>query len=194
MSENENFFHISEVYNRNSILENGLIPTFVGNRSHLERFRYDRLLKKNEDKIIYMWPDSSRNMKFVKDTIIAKVFLHLRNDIFWKFNDKTGEYFDFSTIRDLNLYKFNHMTFDIYTVQSNTHVKNYRPLHYQESHDDKTCTAYMMPEEFTHDDKQLVFAKKPQKKLKLVGQASFNFTKQKKYEIKILTKNSAHLI
>jgi hypothetical protein len=62
--------HISEIYNRDSILKNGLFPSEVLLPHHLERFREDGYLEEDENKMLYMWCDSEKNEKFIMKKII----------------------------------------------------------------------------------------------------------------------------
>jgi len=71
--------HISERYNRNSILKNGLRPSKVVLEHHLDSFREFNYLSEEEDKMLYMWLDSEKNQKFIKDMMYCKMWLDPRN-------------------------------------------------------------------------------------------------------------------
>lgn len=182
----ETFFHISEFNNRDSILKNGLVPSKVKLPTHLNGFRNDGLLNYDEDNILYMWEYSQdRNEKFIKDMVFCKTFLTPRNEI--AVNDKTTEEFDFSKIYNLNLYKSNYQVFDIYEVTKINEInKNYRPYHWQINTKETGITTYNIPTEYAHDDKILVLSKSIEKNVRIVGQVEFNFTKKRKYDIKLV--------
>jgi hypothetical protein len=180
----ETFFHISEVYNRKSILKNGIFPSKIKLDHHLDRFREDGLLNENENKISYFWQDSFHNKKFFIDMVFCKVWIHPRNDLFWE--DNLNDCFDYSKCTNKLLYKYNKMIFDIYKVNKiKEHILNYRPLHEQICSDDKYSSLYKMPDKFCHDNKILAFSKSVEKDFKIIGQIKFEFTKNKKYSIKV---------
>lgn len=184
----ETFFHISEIYNRKSILKNGLIPSKVKLSHHLERFKEDNILLKNENKILYMFQDSDKNEKFLKDMVFCKVWIDPRNILSIIYEDDFNNYkLDYNKYVNKLLYKYDRMIFDIYKITNIKEInETYRPYHEQISDKNFYNTLYKMPTEFEHNDKVLVFSKHHEKSISIIGQLSFEFTKNKRYNIKIL--------
>jgi hypothetical protein len=182
--ETETFFHVSEIYNRESILKRGIIPSKIIIDSHLEYFKEDNLLQDEENKIIYFWQDSENNEKFIKDMVYCKTFISPRNRLIKKDNK---EIVDFSLLLKSNLYKYEKMVFDIYKINKIKEcIENYRPFHGQFPEENIYNSLYGMDERYAHNNKILAFSKTPEKNVKIVGQAEFMFTKNKKYEVKII--------
>ncbi len=178
----EIFFHISEIYNRHSILKNGLIPSKIKLQHHLDFFKEDNILQKTENKILYFAEDCGKNEKFFKDFVFCKVWIHPRNEI-----GNIDNFENYSNYENKLFYKYNQMIFDIYKVENiNEPIKNYRPYHVQIPEDNRYHSLYNMPDDFSHDDKILAFSKIVERNCNLIGQCFFEYTKNKKYNIKIL--------
>jgi len=160
--------HISEIYNRNSILKNGLFPTKVNLDHHLESFRENGYLPNDETKILYTWKDCNKNEKFIRDMIYCKTWLHPRNNLAI---GEEEDYIDFRNIDMNNLYPYKNMIYDVYKIE------NFNPLnsdvcHVQEPDDSIYNTCYEMDDYYSHNDKVLLFSKKIEKNIKIIGQAS----------------------
>ena len=69
------YLHISERYNRESILKKGLLPSKVLLSEHLEDFREENFLSDKENKILYTWESSEKDNKFIKDMIYCKIWI-----------------------------------------------------------------------------------------------------------------------
>jgi len=178
-------FHISPVYNRDSIQANGIIPTKVKNPSHLKRFKELGLTTK-DDKAIYTWESHYDNEKIISDLVYSIVWIHPRNDIFGNFFDRFNDYFDFKKIHRNPIWNYDQMLFDIYAVDvEDSYSLNY---HIQSPYDDKYGTACLMHERFSHDDKKLHIFNKPIKKFRRINsQSVYYFDKaNKKFSIKII--------
>lgn len=178
------FLHVSECYNHESILKNGICPKSITLWHHEQTFREDGLLEENENKMAYYFVDSDQNERFIKDTIYGKVFITPRNKLV---NGEMNQAFDYSKYEGKNLYKHDCMIFNIYLLKSiNEAKKNYRPFHWQKPGEHIYNSLYRMDERYSHDDKILAFSKTPETNIKLIGQAFFEFTKRKKVEIKLM--------
>jgi len=63
--------HLSPIYNRQSILKNGIIPTKIKIPSHSEAFRDISI----DDNIIYSWADGHSNEQYIKDMIYCLIYI-----------------------------------------------------------------------------------------------------------------------
>lgn len=182
------YIHISEVYNRESILKNGLMPSKIILSHHLKSFREYGFLNYDEDKALYAWIDSEKNEKFVKDMVYCNTFLSPRNVIaeeYYEHNSNFENLLDFSKMLNKFLYKHEKMTFDIYKIKSDNAL-NLNSYHYQISTDDIYNSAYCMDERYNHDDKELEIFNVSQKNISIIGQAFFDYNfKNNKYEVKV---------
>jgi len=190
MKSNEKiFFHISERYNRDSILKNGLYPTEVKLTNHLYHFRARNYLHFNENKILYMWEDSLKNKKFIKDMIYCKVWIHPRNKIYIdrekNFDDSDIFTFDFRKIKMTNYYPYTQMIYDIYKVKNIKQLNKFnQDIHVQLPDECYTSTLYHMDERYSHDDKILALSKNIEKDIEIVGSVKFEIDKNDKISIK----------
>lgn len=169
--------HISPIYNRKSILKNGIIPSPVKLTTHLKMFKEDKVCT-DDDKAIYTWESCDKNKKFVKDMIYCIAFIHPRNEIF----EKNDENINYKKILYKNLYKYDQMIFDIYKIE--VPDKRHYGIHLQEPSDSKYCTSYNMDDQYAHRDKFLHIYKEPLKNLEIIGKANYYYD-NKKYNINL---------
>ena len=180
--------HISEIYNRDSIIKSGLIPSTIGLDHHLERFREDGYLEENENKMLYMWLDSEKNERFIKDMMYCKMWITPRNKLFNKHleNHEEENYCDFSKVKMQSLYPYTGMIYDIYKITSPlTVTDDLNIYHEQESSDVNTSTVYHMDDRYAHNDKILILSKKVEKNIIRIGQAKVWVDKKDKIQTKI---------
>jgi len=166
-----NVLHVSPIYNRNSIIKNGITPTPVKNINHLEAFKKDRVV--SNDTAIYTWQDSIYNEKYIRDLIYAITWIHPRNDIGCYYNDNFNDEIDWRNVERKPIYKYNQMIFDVYIAQVSTKIPDYN--HLQEPGNDIYSTTYNMHERFAHNDKPLCIYDKPLKVIKIIGQANYYY-------------------
>ena len=77
---------------------------------------------------------------------------------------------------DVNMAPWGHMTYDVYEITSSyPHPQVGQQMHWQIPADEISNTIYGMPEEYAHNDKELAIFKKPQKNIRIVGQAQYYF-------------------
>lgn len=165
--------HVSEIYNRKSILLNGLRPSNINHPNHLESLKEADLCTK-DNKILYTWESCDKDTQFIKDMVFCKAYILPRNEMSYETN--------FSKLVDKFLGRYTNMTYDVYEIS----VPEQRSIFY---HEQTPCTCihspcFDMPLEFSHDDKPLHFYKTPQIDLRIVGQAELEYAKGK-YRIKV---------
>ena len=182
--------HISEIKNRDSISRNGLQSSKVKLDHHLSYFRDVDFLKEDEDKALYAWLDSEKNEKYIKDMIYCKYWIQPRNDFFKRYEKAYNDFFDFSNMSDIKLWcQPPSMIFDIYEIKySEDKEEKYildQHIHEQIVDSDKFGTCFEMDERFAHDDKPLFLSNIPQTNIKIVGQATWEMTKNG-FRIKVL--------
>jgi len=176
--------HISENYNRNSILKNRLMPSKIKLNHHLESFRATNFLNENEDKMLYMWLDSEKNEKFIKDMIYCKVWIAPRNKLSLKYDE---DFIDFRNIKMDNLYPYTEMMYDIYKVINPNHInKDLSEIHCQEPSNNIHNACYQMDEYYAHNDKPLILSKEVERNIAIIGQAYMYVTKKNKVITKII--------
>lgn len=170
--ERMNVFHISPIYNRESILTHGIIPTTVRNRSHLENMRHHGFCTK-DDKAIYTWVDSLKNEKFIRDLIYAVAWIHPRNELTHYWEDNLNDWPDFTKMHRKPIWKFDQMLFDVYKVEAPERHVHY--IHMQEPCDDPGNTICQMHDQYAHDDKDIIIYKETLSRIRIVGQASYSY-------------------
>lgn len=175
--------HISERYNRNLILATGLKPSKVLLDQHLQSFHQLGYLPKNENKMLYMWQDSEKNAKFVKDMAYCKTWISPRNKLCSYSNP--DQWPDFSKIVMDKLYPYKDMIYDIYAIKNPFYVNNFE-LHTQEPSENKQNSCYGMDDRYAHDDKVLILSRSIESDIKIVGQAVMHIDKRNKINIKII--------
>ncbi|OQB40298.1 MAG: hypothetical protein BWY04_01387 [candidate division CPR1 bacterium ADurb.Bin160] len=175
--------HISEISNRENILKNGLVPSKVILDHHLESFYNCGYLEHNEDKMLYMWVDSEKNEKFIKDMMYCKMWLTPRN----KYSIKLNDYVEWDKIDMINLYPYNSMVFDVYKINNPSNVVKNNEFHYhiQIPSDDVTNSTYEMDDNYAHEDKPLIFSKISECNVEIIGQAKVWLDKNNKIQTEI---------
>ena len=165
------YIHLTEIYNRNSIEQNGLTPSKIKLPNHLTFFKKKGLCTK-DDKMIYTWSDCFENEKFIRDMVYIKIFGHARNELSINQNDYPP-YIDFSKLGSTPIYKHNQMIFDIHLIDTNEEVY-FAGIHLQTPDDSKTNSLHMMDEKYSHVNKKL-YVSKQKLKTKVIGQALFYY-------------------
>jgi len=158
--------HISPIFNRAPIAKSGLMPTKVKLPHHLEAFKEDDVCTK-DGRALYTWIDCDKNRKFICDMIFCHLFIDPRNTL----DGATNEYIDFRKLLNIDMAPWDHMTYDVYEIETElSHVAYY---HVQSTGDNIYSSTYGMPDKYAHDDKMLCMLKRPQKKIRIVGQAEY---------------------
>jgi len=178
--------HVAPRFCRESILRHGLKPSKVLLEHHLKVFHEDKIIKKNNNKILYGWVSNNKNDKFIKDMIFCKTYITPRNKIanMIKNENRLNNY---KKLCKKNLYFTDNMIFDVYRFNVNTHlIQNYIHLQFGDDNDIHN-TLCGMPTEFEHDDKPLFITKYgiPSDEINVVGSANWYF-KNGKNHIKII--------
>lgn len=169
--------HVSESFNRTSILKRGLLPTKVLLPNHLETWKAYNLCTE-DDRILYTWQSCDKDAKFVKDMVFCKQFLHPRNALSLK-----NPNMDFSEILGDFMGSFSQMTYDVYEATVPDQKSFF--IHEQTPTLRKECSSFGMPYEFSHNDKILQMYKEPLTDLKIVGEASFEYGKHNQYIVRV---------
>lgn len=187
------YIHLTEIYNRESILKSGIIPSKIKLPQHLKFFKkYDYCTE--DGKMIYLWSDCLSNERFIKDMIYIKVFGHARNDYYnvmeKAFDDGSAYpkgikyyedyYKDKFNMRKLGtspIYKYDQMVFDVYLIETSADVK-FGGIHSQFPSDNIYNSLHLMDERYAHNDKELYVSKKPLK-IKIIGQAKYYYDNKK---------------
>jgi len=152
--------HVTNSKNVNSIIKNGLLPTYIGLDHHWDAFQSD-LMRRS---CIYLWnAETYRNDKFIRDLIYTKMFIHPRNELIrlrevelekGGFDIYDGDlYQDFKKLggalvgdsTSYSVLEIDSMDADLYGAW----------LHTQEPHDDKHGTTAIMDDYYAHDDKEI---------------------------------------
>lgn len=179
-----NVFHISPIYNRDSILENGILPTPVRNRDHLEHMQEHGICTK-DGRGSYTWLDDSKNEKYIRDLIYAIVWIHPRNELTHYWTDVLRDWPEFPKMHRRPMWKYDQMLFDVYVADVPEHYAHY--IHQQEPNRAPDSTIYTMHDQYAHDEKQVIIYKEPLKHIRIVGQASYNYdSANDKISIKVL--------
>lgn len=184
----EKYIHISEKFRRDSILTNGLLPSKILNSEHLSSFRNYGYVKKNEDKMLYLWESSDKDNKYIEDLIYCKLWLHPRIKYINGELEKGKEWPDFSKLPHDLLYwaPYTNMEFDVYEVTKPKLVNNYNSIvHFQNSSDDRKNSAYEMDDKYSHDDKILGFSTAPAKDIKIIKTVSMDINLKGKLTVRI---------
>ena len=172
------YFHLSEIYNRDSIFEKGLLPSKIPLLSHLEGFRDLKLITKDEDKLLYSWQDCERNEKFTKDMIYCSVWINPRNKY-------VGDA-DIKKYTTCHLYFYDQMIFDVYEISDMNNIPSFNiSIYHEQSPGGRHSSLYQMDDKYAHDDKVLGLSKRSETNIKIVGQAVMCHTKHG-YDIKVL--------
>lgn len=148
-------FHVSPVYNRNSIIKYGLMPSPVKLDHHKETFKYYDLLD-YEGKCLYTWVDSLNNKKFINDMIYCIVWLDPRNKIAKYFYENKYD-LDMRRFYKKHLYFYSQMEFDVWSFDYQD--TSYDFTHEQWPSDDYDFSSYGMDEKYAHKNKQLKILK-----------------------------------
>jgi len=183
----EEYLHISEVTNRESILKYGLLPHTPSLEHHSLCFMSNGWFKNMDDKILYMWLSCDKNDKYIKDGVYYQTWIKPRN----KFHDPDLPLYVKGIYNNVNLYHSSEMLFDIWLVKSNSELykkeNRGRDLHYQEPAESIRSSLYKMHEEYAHDDKELALSLDIEKDITLIKQAKYEYNvKTRKFSIKIL--------
>lgn len=169
------YIHLSPVFNRDSILRNGIVPTKINNLDHLNTFIKDDACTKDE-KAIYAWQDCEKNEKYIKDLIYAKVFIHPRNTLVYDYYDKYNDCLDFSKFHEKPIYKTSAI-YDVYEI--NTSSNDYMFIHTQQKNRNEFHSCFKLHDEYSHDDKLMTVFKEPQRNIKIIGRAEYYYHKNK---------------
>lgn len=161
--------HLSPIYNRKSILKNGIIPTPV-RYWHRPAFQKDGACDKN-GYAVYTTGIVMNVEKFLCDHTYCCVFLHPRNKI--PFPWKGEDYFDFSKLDGKFLYNYTQMIFDVYEVEVEDNGRWY--YHMQEPTDNKYGTCYHFSDKFSHNNKIIFVFPYKLTKVKIVAQTQFYY-------------------
>ena len=165
--------HVSESFNRSSILEKGLLPSRVLLPQHLEVWR-ELDLCTPDGKILYTWESCNKDDKFIKDMVFCKQFLHPRNVMPYDT--------DYSKLLTTFMGSAEHMTYDVYEATVPDHESLF--THVQTPELSVTNSAFGMPYEFAHNDKTLHVFKEPLKDLRIVGSAEFEYKGDLNYVVR----------
>ena len=155
--------HVTNNRNVNSIIKNGLLPSFIELDCHWDEFQ-DFLRQRY---CIYLWnAETYMNAKFIRDLIYTKMFIHPRNKIITQKElevEKNGldpydedHYLDMrklggNLVGDSGSYSV--LEIDIDDADAHGVWK-----HVQEPHDDKYMSSTIMDDYYAHDDKELYIA------------------------------------
>ena len=134
-------FHLTKLSNLDSILKVGLLGSKPKLYHHLEQFQKDGL---QGDKVIYTWGESYKLVKYVKDMVYCKQFIHPR------YSKVDG--YDFSKDREIN---FRNERYVLLKIDSEENYLN-SYTHWQTAGNDRYDTLFNMEEEFEHDDKPVL--------------------------------------
>jgi len=162
--------HISPIFNRQSIAEKGLIPTTIELPHHLEAFKEDEVCTE-DGKALYTWLDCNQNEKFIRDMIFCHFYIEPRNDLYV---DGDSEAIDFRKLLNANMAPWSHMVYDVYEIELSRWPRRIY-FHVQDPTGNIFATCHGMPDEYAHNDKILCILKKPQKKIRIIGQAEYYY-------------------
>jgi hypothetical protein len=183
------FLHVSEVYKRESILKNGLLPSIPTLKNHLDGFHKAGILEQDENKILYTWLSCYQDNKFIKDAVYYRVWIRPRNVI------AVSTEREYSFINPVtSLYDYDKMIFDVYEISNMNilhHNGKYSDFPYYAAHW-QTCgvsrynTLYKMDTRYEHNDKLMGFSKTPEKNLKIIKQAKMTINKNGRVDVKVI--------
>jgi hypothetical protein len=164
--------HLSSIKNRDSILKNGMLPSKISLDDHYELFK-DYGLK--ESKCVYTWdPNKGQSTdKYIRDMIYCKLFIHPRNDLSQKNEDRMNKLWELGKVDcwddHINWVDFSKLgsklygesgVFDIFEVDidetNSLLLQNpYDWKHGQMRDDSKFSSCHLMNDKYAHDDKVL---------------------------------------
>lgn len=152
--------HVTNSKNINSIIKNGLLPSYIELDSHWDTFKSDLMHRS----CIYLWnAETYRNDKYIRDMIYTKMFIHPRNNFFSQREieiKKNGidiydddAYIDFNKLGGMligdstnySVLEIDSMDADLYGWWQ----------HVQEPSNEKTSTTTIMDDYYAHDDKEI---------------------------------------
>lgn len=162
--------HVSPIYNRESILKEGIVPTHVKNENHRDAFIEDGVCSL-DGKAIYTWLDSEMNEKLIRDFIYAVVWIHPRNEIGEIFEERYNDGIDFKYDHRKPIYPYNQMLFDVYLAESHKTESDY--IHEQYPKREEYDTCHKMNGYYAHDFKELVIHDKPLTDIKIIGSVMY---------------------
>lgn len=162
--------HFSSRRNRDSILKNGILPSYIKLEPHYKCFKEFGL---TDRKCVYMWnPDEGQGMeKYVKDMIYCKLFIHPRNDmadervsvITKLYNEnKLDDWYD-----DKNWIDFSKLgtklfgeedIYDLYEIDfddNNPLLLDTSLIHSQENSNNIFNSCHLMKDKYEHNDKTI---------------------------------------
>lgn len=166
--------HLSRRANKESILTNGILPSYIKLDAHYECFKNFGL---EDRKCVYTWnPDVGQSTeKYVRDMIYCKLFIHPRNEICDREDVRNQKLWDEGKIMDWDDDK--HWTdfsklgkklfgsddvYDLYEID----IEETHPLlldgwftHGQEKSDWKRGSCHLLDDYYAHDDKTLYISK-----------------------------------
>ncbi len=166
------YIHVSEIYNRESIEKNGLLPSKIKLPSHINYFKNNNLCTK-DGKMIYTWGDCDNNEKFIRDMIYIKVFGHARNDIY----ENEPPYINFEKLGSSPIYKYDQMIFDVHLIETNDNIP-FGGIHLQSSDESIYNTLHMMDDYYAHNNKKL-YVSKTMLRTRVVGKAQYYYSNNK---------------
>ena len=145
--------HLTHSKNIKSIIQNGLLPSYIEINYHYETFK--RYLK--DRNCIYTWSaETYKNDKFIRDMIYTKLFIHPRNKYFEVYNNETDEYFNFKKPGS-KLYgdvgKFLLLEIDTEDIISHGSWE-----HVQEPGGIRESTTVIMDDKYAHNDKDVIIS------------------------------------
>lgn len=182
-------FHVSPIYNRASIVERGILPTYIQNSTHRELMISDGTAGK-DGKAIYTWLDSENNSKYIRDLIYAITWIHPRNAIGDYFELVHNEWLKFHDVDHRRpIWTHNEMIFDVYAIKAlgPEGDTDYQYTHIQKPAPDTDNTAAVMHDEFAHFDKKLIMYTKPLTEFRIVGQGYYKYDEpNNSFAIKVL--------
>jgi hypothetical protein len=159
--------HLSHRENRDNILSNGIIPSYIKLDAHFEAFSYGGLKSRE---CVYMW-DSEKGQstdKYIRDMIYCKLFIHPRNDLgdaHYKNLESLG-IMDYQCTDEQKLDYRSFGTklfgdggvFDLYeiTIDENNEILLPREyVHGQTKDESPYASCYLLNEKYAHEDKIL---------------------------------------
>ncbi len=158
--------HVTHSKNINSIIRNGLLPSYINLDGHWDEFQYYL----SERGCVYLWDaETYKNGKYVRDLIYTKMFIHPRNKLIGERENELIElgldvwdeelYFDFKKIgKGLvgDTGRFVMLEIDADDVKLHGSWQ-----HVQEPHDDKFGSTVMMDDNYAHNDKKIYIVEQP---------------------------------
>ena len=152
--------HLTNSKNINSIIKNGLLPSYIEHNGHWEKFQ-SYLMHRY---CIYLWDaETYKNDKYIRDMIYCRMFIHPRNKIFkqreLEIKKNNLDYYDDDSYLDFR--KFGNVLMGDSTRYSvlEIDIKNVELdgvwQHVQEPNNDKTSTTTIMDDNYAHNDKKV---------------------------------------